>query len=72
MGRRMMPIAALVVGCQAPAHGVKGDAAASGSDPPTTCTQLGAPCTFAPGKLGSCVEIERPEGPSSFVCQSQH
>ena len=31
---------------------------------------LGAPCMFAPGKLGTCVEAEKPAG--TFVCQSQH
>ena len=41
-------------------------------DPPATCTKLGAPCTFAPGKLGSCVELEQTSGVSAFVCQSQH
>lgn len=45
---------------------------ASASDPPAVCTKLGAPCTFAPGKLGSCVEIERTSGASAFTCQSQH
>jgi hypothetical protein len=41
-------------------------------DPPSVCTKLGAPCTFAPGKLGSCVEVEQTSGASAFVCQSQH
>jgi hypothetical protein len=46
--------------------------AATSSDPPTTCTKLGVPCTFAPGKLGMCVEVEQTSGASAFVCQSQH
>lgn len=54
--------------------------AATTSDPPTTCTKLGAPCTVAPGKLGTCVEVEQSfsvsggdaAGASAFTCQSQH
>ena len=46
--------------------------AATTSDPPTTCTKLGAPCTVAPGKLGTCVEVEQTSGASAFTCQSQH
>jgi hypothetical protein len=45
---------------------------AASSDPAATCTKLGAPCTFAPGKLGSCVEVEKTSGESAFTCQSQH
>ena len=45
---------------------------ASSSEPPATCTKLGAPCTVAPGKLGTCVEIEKTSGESAFTCQSQH
>ena len=46
--------------------------AATTSDPPATCTKLGSPCTVAPGKLGTCVEIEKTTGESMFTCQSQH
>jgi len=62
----------LLVACKQPPTG--GDAAATTTTgtPPAACTQLGAPCTFAPGKLGTCVEIEKTTGESSFVCQSQH
>jgi len=59
-------LATAALGCQSPARADK-DAAA-----PSACEKLGSPCTFAPGKLGTCVEVERPEGPSAFVCQSQH
>ncbi len=62
-------LAIAVLACQAPAQN-HADAAAG--DPPTACTKLGAPCTFAPGKLGSCVEVEHIDGPAAFVCQSQH
>ncbi|HSQ62616.1 MAG TPA: hypothetical protein VLM85_05360 [Polyangiaceae bacterium] len=58
------------LGCRSPARADKDAAAPSGA--PSACEKLGAPCTFAPGKLGTCVEVERPEGPSAFVCQSQH
>ena len=58
----------LVVACkQAP-----NVADAATSDPPATCTKLGVPCTVAPGKLGTCVEVEQTSGASAFVCQSQH
>ncbi len=56
----------LVIACHAP-PAVERDAGASAE-----CTKLGATCTFAPGKLGTCVEVEHTSGASSFVCQSQH
>jgi hypothetical protein len=62
-------LTSLELACQAPSRAGK-DAAPGG--PPAACTQLGAPCTVSPGKLGTCVEVERPSGPSAFVCQSQH
>ena len=63
-------VAIVLVACkQAP---TVADAAATSSDPPTTCTKLGSPCTVAPGKLGTCVEVEQTSGASAFVCQSQH
>ena len=37
--------------------------------PPTTCTKIGDSCTFAPGKLGLCVE---PANCGAPICQSQH
>jgi len=64
---RLLFVLMLVACKQAPSFG---DAASS--EPPPTCTKLGAPCTFAPGKLGSCVEVERTSGASAFTCQSQH
>ncbi len=36
------------------------------------CARVGDSCTFAPGKLGLCVELEREAGPPTLVCQSQH
>ncbi|HEY1956780.1 MAG TPA: hypothetical protein VGH28_14270 [Polyangiaceae bacterium] len=39
---------------------------------PSVCTAIGQSCTFAPGKLGTCVEVEPSAGPATFVCQSQH
>jgi len=38
--------------------------------PPTTCAHVGDTCTFAPGKLGMCVEPA--DGSSALICQSQH
>ena len=60
----------LVVACKQPP--AVADAGTTNGDPPTTCTKLGAPCTFVPGKLGTCVEVEKTTGESAFVCQSQH
>ena len=67
---RLVALAIVALGCQSPSHADKDAAAPSGA--PSACEKLGAPCTFAPGKLGTCVEVERPEGASAFVCQSQH
>jgi hypothetical protein len=39
-------------------------------DPPTSCAKLGDSCTYAPGKLGLCVEAV--DGRRGLVCQSQH
>jgi hypothetical protein len=36
------------------------------------CTAFGQTCEFSPGKLGSCVERDNCQGPTCFVCQSQH
>jgi len=66
----LVALASAALACQPAARADKDGAAPSG--PASACTQLGAPCTVSPGKLGTCVEIERTEGPSSFVCQSQH
>jgi hypothetical protein len=38
--------------------------------PPATCTHVGDTCTFAPGKLGMC--IEPADGNDGLICQSQH
>jgi hypothetical protein len=38
--------------------------------PPTTCAHVGDTCTFAPGKLGLC--IEPADGSDGLICQSQH
>ena len=40
------------------------------SAPPTTCAKVGDSCTFAPGKLGLC--IEPADGSGKLICQSQH
>ncbi len=37
--------------------------------PPATCAKVGDACTFAPGKLGLCIE---PAGGGTPICQSQH
>ena len=63
-------LASVAPGCQSPSRAERDAAAPSAA--PSACEKLGAPCTFAPGKLGTCVEVERPEGASAFVCQSQH
>ncbi len=39
-------------------------------DPPASCTKLGDTCTYAPGKLGLCVEPV--DGRRGLLCQSQH
>jgi hypothetical protein len=39
-------------------------------DPPASCSKLGDSCTYAPGKLGVCVEPV--DGKRGLVCQSQH
>jgi hypothetical protein len=39
-------------------------------EPPTTCSKVGDSCTFAPGKLGLC--IEPADGSGKLICQSQH
>ena len=62
----MLMLALALLACHAPPS-ARRDAGAEAA-----CTTLGTPCTFAPGKLGSCVEVEHPSGPSTFVCQSQH
>ncbi len=79
MRHRAAPVAILAAIAMTAAAGCRGSpgtddaASVSGSAAPaSTCTKLGAPCTVSPGKLGTCVEVERPEGPSAFVCQSQH
>ena len=61
----------VLVACKQAPSSSTADAATTG-DPPTTCTKLGAPCTVAPGKLGTCVEVEKTSGESAFTCQSQH
>jgi hypothetical protein len=61
----------VLVACK-PAPSAADAAPATKGDPPTACTQLGAPCTVAPGKLGTCVEIEKTTGEYQFTCQSQH
>ncbi len=40
------------------------------AEPPATCTKVGDPCTFSPGKLGLCVEPTN--GGPGLICQSQH
>jgi len=59
----------LVASCHAPPSAER-DAAASPVS--SACTQIGAQCMFAPGKLGTCVEVEPTSGPATLVCQSQH
>ena len=39
-------------------------------EPAASCAKLGDACTFAPGKLGLC--IEPVDGRRGLVCQSQH
>ncbi len=45
-------------------------------DAPAACTKVGQSCTFAAGKLGTCIQKDDCKDPSSggacFVCQSQH
>lgn len=39
-----------------------------------SCTRIGDTCTYAPGKLGTCVAKDgcTAEGAACLVCQSQH
>lgn len=46
-----------------------GEPKGTSGDPPPTCTKVGDPCTFAPGKLGLCVENAAGD---AVLCQSQH
>lgn len=40
------------------------------AEPPATCAKVGDACTYAPGKLGLC--IEPADGSGKLICQSQH
>jgi hypothetical protein len=40
--------------------------------PNAPCREVGQRCEFAPGKLGSCVLNDNCQGPSCYICQSQH
>lgn len=51
--------------------GCGGGAAGDGA-PSATCARAGDRCTFAPGKLGLCVESSVEGGTPRVVCQSQH
>jgi hypothetical protein len=57
------PVAMLLAGCPSGGN-------ATSADPPATCAKAGNACTFAPGKLGLCVESAG--GNPAFICQSQH
>jgi hypothetical protein len=46
-----------------------GEPKGTSGDPPATCTKVGDACTFAPGKLGLCVENAAGD---AVICQSQH
>jgi hypothetical protein len=46
-----------------------GEPKGTSGDPPATCTKVGDACTFAPGKLGLCVENA---AGNAVICQSQH
>ncbi len=49
--------------------------AGSGEKPVSECTKEGVSCTFATGKLGTCVAKPEPCVPgreACFMCQSQH
>lgn len=42
------------------------------ADVSAPCKEVGQRCEFSPGKLGSCVLNDNCQGPSCFICQSQH
>ena len=46
-----------------------GEPKGTGGDPPATCAKVGDSCTFAPGKLGLCVDNA---AGTAVICQSQH
>jgi len=60
-------LAILLFACHAPPSA---EHDAGPAEVSSACSKFGAPCMFAPGKLGTCVEAEKPAG--TFVCQSQH
>ena len=66
-GMKRLLLFVVCVACRAPAG--SSDAAAPAE---SACTKIGATCTFAPGKLGMCVEAEPATSPATLVCQSQH
>lgn len=68
---RALAVAALSLASVAPVAFVAGCARSSVQrDPPASCSRLGDSCTYAPGKLGVCVEPV--DGKRGLVCQSQH
>jgi hypothetical protein len=66
--RRALMFAAVVLaaGARCP------ERASPPSDVSAPCREVGQRCEFAPGKLGSCVLNDDCQGPSCYVCQSQH
>jgi hypothetical protein len=66
-------LVALVTSCHAPpATSDGGSAAPAAPAASSACAAIGQSCMFAPGKLGTCVEVEPTSGPATLVCQSQH
>jgi hypothetical protein len=68
--RRLRESAFILVAAAFPALAGCVAGKATVGDPAATCTRVGDPCTFSPGKLGLCVESTNDSG--KLICQSQH
>jgi len=64
-----LALAAGLTGALCACPPTSGEPKGTGGDPPATCTKVGDACTFAPGKLGLCVENA---AGTTVICQSQH
>ncbi|GAC1580210.1 MAG: hypothetical protein NVS3B20_11080 [Polyangiales bacterium] len=65
---RWASVALFIVQAGCPSSGMNKD------KPSEVCIKTGEKCTFAPGKLGVCTEVEQGgcANPPCFICASQH